>query len=145
MCPAVASVMNKAILIGPSSSWVNITEPWRFKSWSPLTNIWHREMDPLKVAEKEEIVTKSYACWAGDSYLLLSARRQVMSGFHIVGMSRVCMLKRSLQGDIHFKRSFRTNISSYVVQNIMKEPQILRPGGFRKVPITKALTMEVST
>lgn len=56
----------------------------------------HREMDPLKVAGKEEIVTKSYACWAGDSYLLPSAQRQVVSGFHIVTMSRVCILERSL-------------------------------------------------
>ena len=105
-----------------------------------------RETDSLQVAEKDEITTKSHGCWAGDSYLLASACRQVVSGFHVVGMSRVCILVRRLQGGIHFKRSFRTNISSYVVQNVMKEPQIVRPGGFRKVHITKfTLTMEVGT
>lgn len=83
-------------------------------------------------------MTKSHGCWA-------SACRQVVSGFHVVGMSRVCILEGSPQGGIHFKRSFRTNISSYMVQNVIKEPQILRPGGFRKVHINKALTMEIST
>lgn len=27
----------------------------------------HREVDALKAAEKEEMVAKSYECWAGDS------------------------------------------------------------------------------
>lgn len=43
------------------------------------------------------------------------------------------------------KRSFMIDISGYMSQNVMKESQILRPGGFTKVHIIKPLITEVNT
>lgn len=44
-----------------------------------------------------------------------------------------------------FKRRCRTTNSSYIAQNIIEKPQILRPCGFWKVHKTKAVAIKAST
>lgn len=76
-----------------------------------------RKMNSLhQVLERKKQVTAS----DGNSCLLTSLWRQVMSGFHVAGVSRICILEISLQGSIHCKRSFRVNVSSQMVQNVTK-------------------------
>lgn len=127
--------MKQTILIGPSSSWVILQALERSNPGAHWL-IWCTGRWILFSSCRKGGISDQKSWLLGWRLLPAHLSLQVTPGFLIVDISRVCILERSPQGRTHFRSSFSTNISSYVIQNVTKELQIPR-----EVHIAKALTM----